>query len=174
MTITVIIIIFYNIGFCNVFSVTNYFLVNLSIADLLVTFICMPIAVGQSVTGLWLYGETMCKLTSYLQGKKKKIIIKKPHRYVSIFKCRPNATRPTATARRLVTLLFSNVIIRYLLRCIPENSVLRPCAGLATGVLWVFCYRCFWTWPRDRPLSVWHCTSNRHLAQCLCPWRVRC
>ncbi|XP_015365680.1 PREDICTED: orexin receptor type 2-like [Diuraphis noxia] len=49
-------------------SVTNYFLVNLSIADLLVTFICMPMAVGQSVTGLWLYGETMCKLTSYLQG----------------------------------------------------------------------------------------------------------
>lgn len=29
----------------------------------------MPMAVGQSVTGLWLYGETMCKLTSYLQGK---------------------------------------------------------------------------------------------------------
>ncbi|XP_050545008.1 QRFP-like peptide receptor isoform X2 [Daktulosphaira vitifoliae] len=49
-------------------SVTNYFLVNLSIADLLVTFICMPMAVGQSVTGLWLYGEPMCKLTSYLQG----------------------------------------------------------------------------------------------------------
>eukprot|EP00102_Acyrthosiphon_pisum_P015858 XP_008186605.1 PREDICTED: gastrin/cholecystokinin type B receptor-like [Acyrthosiphon pisum] len=49
-------------------NVTNYFLVNLSIADLLVTFICMPMAVGQSVTGLWLYGETMCKLTSYLQG----------------------------------------------------------------------------------------------------------
>ncbi|XP_054275678.1 orexin receptor type 2-like [Macrosteles quadrilineatus] len=49
-------------------SVTNYFLVNLSVADLLVTFICMPMAVAQSVTGLWLYGETMCKLTSYLQG----------------------------------------------------------------------------------------------------------
>ncbi|XP_050420376.1 gastrin/cholecystokinin type B receptor-like isoform X2 [Adelges cooleyi] len=49
-------------------SVTNYFLVNLSIADLLVTFICMPMAVCQSITGLWLYGEPMCKLTSYLQG----------------------------------------------------------------------------------------------------------
>ncbi|XP_046684843.1 orexin receptor type 2-like [Homalodisca vitripennis] len=49
-------------------SVTNYFLVNLSVADLLVTFICMPMAVGQSVSGLWLYGEAMCKLSSYLQG----------------------------------------------------------------------------------------------------------
>lgn len=57
-----------SLSFFNVYSVTNYFLVNLSIADLLVTFICMPMAVGQSVTGLWLYGETMCKLTSYLQG----------------------------------------------------------------------------------------------------------
>lgn len=59
---------FYLFSFYNIYSVTNYFLVNLSIADLLVTFICMPMAVGQSVTGLWLYGETMCKLTSYLQG----------------------------------------------------------------------------------------------------------
>ncbi|XP_071448613.1 orexin receptor type 2-like [Hetaerina americana] len=49
-------------------SVTNYFLVNLSVADLLVTFICMPMAVGQSVHRLWLYGEAMCKLTYYLQG----------------------------------------------------------------------------------------------------------
>ncbi|XP_075210826.1 orexin receptor type 2-like [Lycorma delicatula] len=49
-------------------SVTNYFLVNLSVADLLVTFICMPMAVAQTITGLWIYGEAMCKLTSYLQG----------------------------------------------------------------------------------------------------------
>ena len=50
-------------------SVTNYFLVNLSIADLLVTLICMPMAVGQNVSKLWIYGEVMCMLTTYFQGK---------------------------------------------------------------------------------------------------------
>ncbi|CAB3380658.1 Hypothetical predicted protein, partial [Cloeon dipterum] len=48
-------------------SVTNYFLVNLSVADLLVTLICMPMAIGQAVNRLWLYGDVMCKLTYYLQ-----------------------------------------------------------------------------------------------------------
>ncbi|XP_012253456.2 RYamide receptor-like isoform X5 [Athalia rosae] len=49
-------------------SVTNYFLVNLSVADLLVTTICMPMAVSQAVTMIWVYGEIMCKLFFYLQG----------------------------------------------------------------------------------------------------------
>ncbi|RLU16307.1 hypothetical protein DMN91_012067 [Ooceraea biroi] len=49
-------------------SVTNYFVVNLSVADLLVTTICMPVAVSQAVSIVWRHGEVMCKLSSYLQG----------------------------------------------------------------------------------------------------------
>ncbi|KAL6422094.1 hypothetical protein ACFW04_010864 [Cataglyphis niger] len=49
-------------------SVTNYFVVNLSVADLLVTIICMPVAVSQAVSMIWSHGELMCKLSSYLQG----------------------------------------------------------------------------------------------------------
>ncbi|XP_029675448.1 QRFP-like peptide receptor isoform X2 [Formica exsecta] len=49
-------------------SVTNYFVVNLSVADLLVTIICMPVAVSQAVSMAWSHGELMCKLSSYLQG----------------------------------------------------------------------------------------------------------
>ncbi|XP_076659816.1 QRFP-like peptide receptor [Halictus rubicundus] len=49
-------------------SVTNYFVVNLSIADLLVTTICMPMAVSQAISMDWTHGELMCKLSSYLQG----------------------------------------------------------------------------------------------------------
>ncbi|XP_043263422.1 QRFP-like peptide receptor isoform X1 [Colletes gigas] len=49
-------------------SVTNYFVVNLSVADLLVTTICMPVAVSQAVSVVWIHGEVMCKLSSYLQG----------------------------------------------------------------------------------------------------------
>ena len=50
-------------------SVTNYFLVNLSVADLLVTTICMPIAMSQAITSIWFYGLFMCKFSAYLQGK---------------------------------------------------------------------------------------------------------
>ncbi|XP_029048023.2 neuropeptide FF receptor 1-like [Osmia bicornis bicornis] len=49
-------------------SVTNYFVVNLSVADLLVTTICMPVAVSQAISIVWIHGEVMCKLSSYLQG----------------------------------------------------------------------------------------------------------
>ncbi|XP_014216334.1 orexin receptor type 1-like [Copidosoma floridanum] len=49
-------------------SVTNYFVVNLSVADLLVTIICMPMSISQAVTIIWVYGELMCKLFYYLQG----------------------------------------------------------------------------------------------------------
>ncbi|CAH0386776.1 unnamed protein product [Bemisia tabaci] len=62
---TVVIAVFFKFHYMR--SITNYFLVNLSIADLLVTFICMPAAVSQSITGLWIYGESICKLTSYFQ-----------------------------------------------------------------------------------------------------------
>ncbi|KAI9564639.1 putative neuropeptide receptor [Daphnia sinensis] len=49
-------------------SVTNYFLVNLSVADLLVTLICMPMAMSQNITVIWFYGLFMCKFATYLQG----------------------------------------------------------------------------------------------------------
>ena len=54
--------------------VKNLFLMNLALADLLVTLICMPTIVGQIVVRLWVYGTVMCKVSAYMQGKKKKII----------------------------------------------------------------------------------------------------
>ena len=49
--------------------VKNLFLLNLALADLLVTLICMPMVVGQTVFRLWVYGAVMCKLSVYTQGK---------------------------------------------------------------------------------------------------------
>ena len=48
--------------------VKNLFLLNLALADLLVTLICMPMVVGQTVFRLWVYGAVMCKLSVYTQG----------------------------------------------------------------------------------------------------------
>ncbi|XP_077992109.1 growth hormone secretagogue receptor type 1-like [Glandiceps talaboti] len=48
-------------------SSTNYFLVNLSVADLLVLIICMPTALLETyVISPWLLGEVMCKLSPFL------------------------------------------------------------------------------------------------------------
>ncbi|XP_011871842.1 PREDICTED: allatostatin-A receptor-like [Vollenhovia emeryi] len=49
-------------------SVTNYFVINLSVADLLVATICMPMTISHEISSSWNYSEFLCKLTSYLQS----------------------------------------------------------------------------------------------------------
>ncbi|XP_048255334.1 gastrin/cholecystokinin type B receptor-like [Haliotis rufescens] len=49
-------------------SAANYFLVNLAIADILVAVCCIPLTVADIVYQVWIFGETLCKLTGYLQG----------------------------------------------------------------------------------------------------------
>ncbi|XP_070539722.1 QRFP-like peptide receptor [Ptychodera flava] len=47
---------------------TNYFLVNLSVADLLVLVICMPVALLETyIIDIWVLGEVMCKLVPFLE-----------------------------------------------------------------------------------------------------------
>nr|XP_037874604.1 neuropeptide receptor A35 isoform X1 [Bombyx mori] len=61
-------LIFVVIKFQYMRNVTNIFLVNLSVADLLVTLFCMPVQIAKSVTLLWYFGEVMCKTVNFLQG----------------------------------------------------------------------------------------------------------
>ncbi|XP_038152237.1 orexin receptor type 2 [Cyprinodon tularosa] len=48
-------------------TVTNYFIVNLSLADVLVTIICLPASLVVDITETWFFGETLCKIVPYLQ-----------------------------------------------------------------------------------------------------------
>lgn len=48
-------------------TVTNYFIVNLAIADFLVILICMPPTVLGDITETWYMGSVMCKIVKYLQ-----------------------------------------------------------------------------------------------------------
>lgn len=48
-------------------NVTNYFIVNLAVADLSVLFICIPFDFGEQVTKAWPYGAIMCRLIYPLQ-----------------------------------------------------------------------------------------------------------
>lgn len=48
-------------------TVTNYFIVNLSFADVLVTIICLPASLVVDITETWFFGNTLCKIVPYLQ-----------------------------------------------------------------------------------------------------------
>lgn len=48
-------------------NATNYFLVNLSIADFLVLLICLPPTVVHDIAQTWFLGQIICKIVTYLQ-----------------------------------------------------------------------------------------------------------
>ncbi|KAG2467105.1 orexin receptor type 2 [Polypterus senegalus] len=48
-------------------TVTNYFIVNLSFADILVTITCLPASLIVDITETWFFGKTLCKILPYLQ-----------------------------------------------------------------------------------------------------------
>ncbi|KAL3865829.1 hypothetical protein ACJMK2_043179 [Sinanodonta woodiana] len=45
-----------------------YFMINLALADLAVTLLCIPTSVGTIVYGLWVYGRFLCKFIAFFQG----------------------------------------------------------------------------------------------------------
>ncbi|XP_015365789.1 PREDICTED: orexin receptor type 2-like isoform X2 [Diuraphis noxia] len=50
-------------------TVTNYFIVNLAVADFLVILICLPPTVVWDVTETWFMGTVACKMVLYFQFK---------------------------------------------------------------------------------------------------------
>ena len=50
-------------------TVTNVFLLNLSVSDLLLGVVCMPTTLVGALLRDFIFGEAMCKLISYFQGK---------------------------------------------------------------------------------------------------------
>lgn len=48
-------------------TVTNYFITNLAVADILVIFFCLPPTVLWDVTETWFLGEKLCKIILYIQ-----------------------------------------------------------------------------------------------------------
>lgn len=50
-------------------TVTNYFIVNLAVADFMVILFCLPPTVIWDVTETWFMGALLCKVVSYFQVK---------------------------------------------------------------------------------------------------------
>lgn len=50
-------------------TVTNTFLINLAISDLLLGIFCMPFTLYGSITRNFIFGSVMCKMIPYFQGE---------------------------------------------------------------------------------------------------------
>jgi hypothetical protein len=48
-------------------SVTNIYLLNLALSDLLLSVVCMPPTLVSSLVYCWVFGDILCKLLAYLQ-----------------------------------------------------------------------------------------------------------
>ncbi len=51
----------------NMRTVTNYFIMNNAITDIVFLIICVPITGSQFLISEWIYGAFMCKLVAYMQ-----------------------------------------------------------------------------------------------------------
>lgn len=60
-------------------TVTNYFIVNLAVADFLVILFCLPPSVVWDVTSTWWFGTVMCKTVLYLQVR---LLIKRASNWI--------------------------------------------------------------------------------------------
>lgn len=56
-------------------TVTNYFIVNLSLADVLVTLTCLPATLVVDITETWFLGNSLCKVIPYLQVLFSRVVV---------------------------------------------------------------------------------------------------
>ncbi|CAN9510226.1 unnamed protein product [Ophioblennius macclurei] len=54
--------------FKNLQTVTNFFIVNLAVADLLVNMLCLPFTLVYTLYGEWMFGQVLCYLLPCAQG----------------------------------------------------------------------------------------------------------
>ncbi|XP_053208072.1 orexin/Hypocretin receptor type 1-like isoform X2 [Panonychus citri] len=85
-------------------NVTNYFIVNLAVADFLVILICLPPTVLWDITNTWFLGDLMCKLVVYFQFVSVSVSVL-TLTFISVDRwyaiCRPLKFKSTITKTRL-------------------------------------------------------------------------
>ncbi|KAL6730623.1 hypothetical protein Aduo_001579 [Ancylostoma duodenale] len=84
-------------------SITNFYLLNLAVADLLRSVVCMPLTLLSELTKCWLLGPMMCKAVAYLQpvgvcASAYTLAVIAVERYYAI--CRPLQSRKWRTKKR--------------------------------------------------------------------------
>ncbi|XP_052797176.1 gastrin/cholecystokinin type B receptor-like [Mya arenaria] len=104
-----IIVIISIIRFKSLRTLTNYFLLNLTIGDILVIIVCIPLTLGSTIYKKWVYGEVLCKLVPFLQGSAVSVSVLSHlfitgSRYVAIY--RPLVSKIVFSKRNVRIMIF--------------------------------------------------------------------
>ena len=62
------IVIYFVLFYKRMQTMTNNFITNLAVADLLVIFICVPITASRLLYDSWIFGRFMCRISGFAQG----------------------------------------------------------------------------------------------------------
>uniref|UniRef100_A0A8D0GQ46 Orexin receptor type 2 n=1 Tax=Sphenodon punctatus TaxID=8508 RepID=A0A8D0GQ46_SPHPU len=114
-------------------TVTNYFIVNLSLADVLVTITCLPATLVVDITETWFFGETLCKVIPYLQTVSVSVSVLTLScialdRWYAI--CHPLMFKSTAKRAR------NSIIIIWIVSCIImiPQAIVMECGSVFPGL----------------------------------------
>ncbi|KAK0179112.1 hypothetical protein PV327_007934 [Microctonus hyperodae] len=127
-------------------TVTNYFIVNLAIADLMVIIFCLPSTVLWDITETWFLGDKLCKIIPYLQTVSVSVSIFtltaiSIDRWYAI--CFPLEFK--STTKRAKKIIFSIWIVSFLFD-IPDAIVLHIVPQSHLKVETVFFTQCAPSW----------------------------
>ncbi|CAF0943700.1 unnamed protein product [Brachionus calyciflorus] len=108
------IVIYFVLVYKRMQTMTNKFITNLAVSDLLVIFICIPVTASRYITKEWVFGEFMCRFSSFAQGVSLSVSVMtltaiSIDRYYIIYK--PMKARSICTNRKVKLILFLTWIL---------------------------------------------------------------
>ncbi|XP_075985380.1 orexin/Hypocretin receptor type 1-like isoform X2 [Anticarsia gemmatalis] len=136
-------------------TVTNYFIVNLAVADFMVILICLPPTVLWDVTETWFFGTAMCRTVLYFQSVSVTVsvltltFISVDRWYAICFPLKFKSTTGRAKTAILIIWLLS------LLFNVPEFVVLQVQRKMQLRFNAQYFMQCTSTWSDDSDLK-WH------------------
>ncbi|KAL4717450.1 hypothetical protein ACJJTC_000599 [Scirpophaga incertulas] len=136
-------------------TVTNYFIVNLAVADFMVILICLPPTVLWDVTETWFFGTAMCRIVLYFQSVSVTVsvltltFISVDRWYAICFPLKFKSTTSRAKTAILIIWLLS------LLFNIPEFVMLQVQRKMQLRFNVQYFMQCASTWSDDSDLK-WH------------------
>ncbi|KAM6180656.1 orexin receptor type 2 [Erethizon dorsatum] len=114
-------------------TVTNYFIVNLSLADVLVTITCLPATLVVDITETWFFGQPLCKVIPYLQTVSVSVSVLTLScialdRWYAI--CHPLMFKSTAKRAR------NSIVIIWIVSCVMmiPQAVVMECSTMLPGL----------------------------------------
>ncbi|XP_022833698.1 orexin receptor type 1-like [Spodoptera litura] len=136
-------------------TVTNYFIVNLAMADFMVILICLPPTVLWDVTETWFFGTAMCRIVLYFQSVSVTVsvltltFISVDRWYAICFPLKFKSTTGRAKTAILIIWLLS------LLFNVPEFVVLQVQRKMQLRYKAEYFMQCTSTWSDESDLK-WH------------------